>query len=39
MIISINSWSWGALAIRLVIDLGELLKVALKVRGSRKRGA
>jgi hypothetical protein len=31
MIIFINSWSWGVLmVIRLVIDFGDLVKVALK---------
>jgi hypothetical protein len=33
MIISINSQSWGrVMVIRLVIDYGELVKVALKKR-------
>jgi hypothetical protein len=32
MIISINSRSWGVMVIRLVIDHGELVKMALKKR-------
>jgi hypothetical protein len=36
MIISINSWRWGGMVIRLVINFGELVKVALKSGGQKK---
>jgi hypothetical protein len=36
MIISINSGSWGIMVIRLVIDFGKLVKVALKRSGVEK---
>jgi hypothetical protein len=36
IIIPINSWSWRVMVIRIVVDLGELVEVALKKGGARK---
>jgi hypothetical protein len=38
MIKSVNSRSWGVMVIRLVIDVGELVKVTLKRRGRKGEG-
>jgi hypothetical protein len=38
LMISVNSWSWGVIVIRLVIDFWKLVKVALKNGGSGRSG-